>query len=155
MVGIFLQSKIPAASRFIAPYASILSALSLYVVVLGIASQASASLIDNLTILPSLFLCVVLQILLQMGFGYLFAKWMRYSDIESRAVLFEVGICNSALATVLANDTFGSMAGMAAMANTVCNLTLGSLLAAILSAIPLRSSSSVSLKDTNKEKISS
>lgn len=108
--------------------------------VLGIASQASIPLLEHPAILPSLFICVILQIILQMLLGYLFARFLHYDETECRSIVFEVGICNAALATVLANDTFGPLAGLAAMANMVCNLTLGSLLAAILASIPVRAS---------------
>lgn len=138
IIGIFIQYKVPKIQQYVKPAAPIFSSAALYIVVLGIASQASKPLLGHPAILPSLFLCVILQIILQMLLGYLFAKFLRYDEAECRSIVFEVGICNAALATVLANDTFGPLAGLAAMANMVCNLTLGSLLAAILASIPVR-----------------
>ncbi|MFT9847151.1 bile acid:sodium symporter family protein [Aneurinibacillus sp. REN35] len=142
LLGIVVQHFFPRSHEAIKPYASILSALSLYIVVIGIASNASSSLLEHAAILPALFFCVILQILLQMLGGYVYARWLRCSDAECRSMIFEVGICNTALATVLANDTFGPLAGLASMANMVCNLTLGSLLAVILASTPLRTYSS-------------
>lgn len=145
LFGILMQHVFPRSHEATKPYASILSALSLYVVVIGIASNASGPLLEHAAILPVLFFCVILQILLQMLGGYVYARWLRCSDAECRSMIFEVGICNTALATVLANDTFGPLAALASMANMVCNLTLGSLLAVILAAIPLRTYAPVSL----------
>ncbi|WHY94503.1 bile acid:sodium symporter family protein [Neobacillus cucumis] len=140
IVGIFIQYKFPKLQQHVKPAAPIFSSVALYIVVLGIASQASIPLLAHPAILPSLFLCVSLQIILQMMLGYFFAKVLRYDEAVCRSIVFEVGICNSALATVLANDAFGPLAGLAAMANMVCNLTLGSLLAAVLASIPFRTS---------------
>jgi BASS family bile acid:Na+ symporter len=134
--GIALQKIIPTCNKMIKPYASIISAISLYVVVIGVSSNASNSLLAHTSILGPLFLCVCLQIILQMSLGYIYAKLSRFSEAECRSILFEIGICNTALATVLANDTFGPLAALASMANMICNLTLGSLVAVILSSIP-------------------
>lgn len=153
IVGIFIQYKIPKIQQQVKPAAPIFSSISLYIVVLGIASRASLPLLKHPAILPSLFLCVILQIILQMLLGFLFAKFFRYDAAECRSIVFEVGICNSALATVLANDTFGPLAGLAAMVNMVCNLTLGSLLAAILASIPIMTSlKKVTIKEVSYNK---
>ncbi|UOF88621.1 bile acid:sodium symporter family protein [Fodinisporobacter ferrooxydans] len=135
-VGMFLQWKFSKFNTSIKPYAPIASAIALYILVLGVAGNASKSLLQHASILPILILCVIVQIVLQMGLGYGYAKLLRFDESSCRSVLFEVGICNSALATVLANDAFGPLAGMASMANMLCNLTLGSLTAAILASVP-------------------
>ncbi|WP_218092798.1 bile acid:sodium symporter family protein [Paenibacillus solanacearum] len=138
MTGMVLQRFVPRAGLAMKPYASILSALSLYVVVIGVAAGGSGSLLQHASVLPKLFAAVSLQIVLQMAAGYAYAVWIGCGDAECRSMLFEVGICNTALSTVLANDAFGPLAGLASMANMVCNLTLGSLAAVILSSVPLR-----------------
>jgi bile acid:Na+ symporter, BASS family len=136
-IGICLQFWFPLLNQMIKPVASMASSLALYIVVLGVAANASVFIMASANVLPKVLLCVILQITLQMVIGYAYAKCLRFDDAGCRSVLFEVGICNSALATVLANDAFGPIAGMASMANMVCNLTLGSLAAAILAGIPL------------------
>jgi bile acid:Na+ symporter, BASS family len=137
IIGICLQFWFPRLNRMIKPIAPIASSLALYIVVLGVAANASVFIMINSNVLPRVLLCVILQITLQMVIGYAYAKCLRFDDAGCRSVLFEVGICNSALATVLANDAFGPIAGMASMANMVCNLTLGSLAAAVFAGIPL------------------
>ncbi|MGG3928037.1 bile acid:sodium symporter family protein [Metabacillus fastidiosus] len=150
LFGIALQYFLPKTNKFIKPYAPIISAISLYVVVAGIAANASKPLLAHTSILPSLFLCVSIQIILQMVLGYWYGKWIGCTEAECRSMLFEVGICNSALATVLANDTFGPLAGLAAMANMVCNLTLGSLMGVIFSYIPIRTKSEQNIEANDK-----
>lgn len=138
-LGIALRTIWPALQRSVQPVASILSALALYVVVLGVVAPASGPLRAHANELIAVGVCVVLQIVFQMIFGYLYARWMKFGDAASRTMIFEVGICNTALAAVLATSAFGPLAGVAAMANMVCNLTIGSLVAVVLSGISVRS----------------
>jgi bile acid:Na+ symporter, BASS family len=48
------------------------------------------------------------------------------------SLVFQVAIGNSSLAAVLSNEVFGALAAVAAIANMVCNLTMGSLLTVLL-----------------------
>ncbi|MEO2222665.1 bile acid:sodium symporter family protein [Priestia megaterium] len=151
MVGISLQSIFPYLSKGIKPFIPIISSLALYTVVLGIVSNAKSVLLQDISILFPIAICVFLQVTLQMVCGYGYAKLLRYSEAECRAILFEVGICNSALAAVLANDTFGSMASVAAMANMVCNLVIGSFIAAILASTKNSAYSSITIIENKGE----
>lgn len=152
--GVVFQSIIPTCNRIIKPYASIICALCLYVVVIGVSSNASHLLLENTSILGTLFLCVCLQIILQMSLGYIYAKFIRLSESECRSILFEVGICNTALATVLANVTFGPLAALASMANMISNLTIGSFVAFVLGSIPY-SNNGIQTFSKPKEKVNS
>lgn len=81
--------------------------------------------------MPLVLVVVMMQVGLQMGIGYFYGKALRLNESGCRSLLFEVGISNSALAAVLANSVFGPLAAVAAIVNMVCNLTLGSLVAAL------------------------
>lgn len=133
MLGILLQRFLPRFADSVRGAAPILSALALYVVVLGIVAPASHTVLAHASVLPLVLLCAVLQIVLQMIFGTLYARMIGFDDASTRSQLFEVGICNTALAAVLATEAFGPLAGVAAMMNMVCNLTIGSLVAVLLS----------------------
>ncbi|MFD1677193.1 bile acid:sodium symporter family protein [Alicyclobacillus fodiniaquatilis] len=140
--GILLQIVAPKIQTWVRPMSSMLSALALYVVVIGIVAPASASVSAHAAILVPIFVCVILQILLQMGAGGLYARLLKFDSSTLRSELFEVGICNTALAAVLATDAFGPLAGVACMINVVCCLVIGSFAAVFLSRIPLRPSKS-------------
>ncbi|MFC7391973.1 bile acid:sodium symporter family protein [Scopulibacillus cellulosilyticus] len=131
--GLILQIVFPVLKRILNKYTSIFSSLALFIVVLGVVSGAQASLESHMTILLSVAVCVTLQVSLQMFFGYGLGRLLNFRSSDCRSLIFETGICNSALAAVLANSYFGSVAGVAAMANMVCNLTMGSLVASLLS----------------------
>ncbi|WAH41288.1 bile acid:sodium symporter family protein [Alicyclobacillus fastidiosus] len=130
--GIALQSFIPTTRTYLTPFTPLLSAFALYGIVLGIVSGAFHVLSLNSDIIPLVALAVLLQVGVQMVIGYLYGRLLRVDDRSCRSLVFEVGICNSALAAVLAQDVFGSMAAVAAIANMVCNLTMGSMVAALM-----------------------
>lgn len=151
--GIVLQMAIPVLRRAVQPIGSILSALALYVVVLGVVAPASGPLLEHVSLLLPVVAAVVLQILLQMGLGYLYARAVRFDIPARRSMIFEVGICNTALAAVLATQAFGPMAGVVAMANMVCNLTLGSLAAVWLGSRPAPAANPAAAGDRRAEEL--
>ena len=63
--------------------------------------------------------------------GYFIAKSLKISEVNSRAILFHTGICNTALAATLAMQHINSMAAVPAVANMIVNLTMGALVANI------------------------
>jgi bile acid:Na+ symporter, BASS family len=130
--GIFIQSIAPRVRIFFTPFAPILSSLALYVIVLGVVSGASDVLSRNSDVLLLLGFAVLVQVGLQMLVGYFYGKALKVDRSSCRSLVFEIGICNSALAAVLANDVFGSLAAVAAISNMVCNLTMGGLVAALM-----------------------
>jgi BASS family bile acid:Na+ symporter len=132
LLGIILQLIFPKVKGYLEPFTSTLSALALYGVVFGIVSGAADVLIHHFLIIPLIGCAVVLQVGAQMIVGYLYGKVLRMDERSCRSLMFEVGICNSALAAVLSNEFFGSLAATAAIANMVCNLTMGSLVAALM-----------------------
>ncbi len=132
MFGVLIQSIVPRVKTDVTPIAPILSALALYGIVLVIVSGASNVLVHNIRTLPFIGCAVTLQVGGQMMVGYLYGRVLRLEERSRRSLVFQVGISNSALAAVLSNEIFGSLAAVAAIANMVCNLTMGSLLAAFL-----------------------
>ncbi len=132
VVGIVMQKISHTIKSSVAPLTPILSALALYGIVLGIVSGASETLLHDKGSVPLVLVVVMMQVSLQMGIGYFYGKSLRLNESGCRSLLFEVGISNSALAAVLANSVFGPLAAVAAIVNMVCNLTLGSLVAALL-----------------------
>ncbi len=109
-----------------------LSALALYIVVLGVVSKASSAFLVNKQILIPLILEVVLQVSIPMLAGYWYAKLWRMDEASCRSVLFEVGIPNAALAAVLAAANIGALAGLVAVLNMIGNLTFGAVAASLL-----------------------
>ncbi len=138
--GILIQIIMPHIHTLVRQVSSLLSALALYVVVIGIVAPASLSVSEHVGVLLPVLACVILQIILQLSIGGLYARLLKFKPAAVRSELFEVGICNTALAAVLATDAFGALAGVACMINVVCCLVIGSLVAVYMSKLPLPSS---------------
>lgn len=96
---------------------------------LAVVSSAQAMLQSSLSLLPLLFLCVLLQVALPMVLGYLYGAGLRADEPDRRALSYEFGICNTALAALLAMQHIGPLAAVPAVANLITNTCLGSLLA--------------------------
>ncbi|UOF90054.1 bile acid:sodium symporter [Fodinisporobacter ferrooxydans] len=132
LTGIIIQSIFPLARIFLKSFAPILSSLALYGIVLGVVSDASDVLYRNSGILLLVGIAVIFQVGAQMVIGFLYGKALRIDKSSCRSLVFEIGICNSALAAVLSNDVFGPLAAVAAILNMVCNLTLGGFVASYM-----------------------
>ncbi|VDG99091.1 bile acid transporter [Lysinibacillus sphaericus] len=130
--GLFVQWKWQPQVVRVRPYTPVLSQLALFIVVLSVISNAQQSLQENLSILPLVFVAVTLQVTIPMFAGYLIARLLKAPEVNSRAILFHTGICNSALAATLAMEHFGSLAAVPAVANMVMNLTIGAIVASVL-----------------------
>ena len=88
---------------------------------------------ENLHLLPLLGVAVVVQVTAPMWAGYKLAQWLGLKEEECRAILFETGICNTALAALLALDHISAAAAVPAVANMVVNLSVGAFVALQLS----------------------
>lgn len=129
VTGLLLQWKWAKRTEFVKPYTAVLSQLALFVVVLSVISNAQASLQENLSILPLVFLAVFFQVTIPMVAGYFISKALKIPEENSRAILFHTGICNTALAATLAMEHVSSLAAVPAVANMVINLTIGAIVA--------------------------
>lgn len=128
-LGLFLQYKSPKRVRFIKPYTSILSQMSLFLIILAVVSQAQPMLEQNFSHLPLIFLAVSLQVIVPMFTGYTLAKLFKVADQYVIAITFHTGICNTALSATLATDHLSALAAVPSVANMIVNLTVGAIVA--------------------------
>jgi BASS family bile acid:Na+ symporter len=136
VTGNLLQVLSRRLSEGVRKATPVLSSVALYIVVLGVVSAAGPALLENRPVLLPLFIVAVLQVALPMIAGYVYARLWRLDEPACRSILFEVGIPNAALAAVLASTNIGPLAGLAAIVNLVCNMTLGAAAASILMLKP-------------------
>lgn len=129
LIGLILQWKWAKKIEVVKPYTAVLSQLALFIVVLSVISSAQHSLQSNLSMLPIIFVAVLFQVTIPMFAGYFISRWMKVSEENSRAILFHVGICNTALAATLTMEHVSSLAAVPAVANMVVNLTIGAIAA--------------------------
>jgi BASS family bile acid:Na+ symporter len=129
LLGLLLQwrwEKRVAAVRNRIP---LFSSAALLLIDLAVVSNAQPVLAAHLSLLPMLFFCVFLQVTLPMLLGYLYGFCIRAAEPDRRAIAYQFGICNTALAALLAMQHIDAMAAVPAVANMITNTTLGALIA--------------------------
>lgn len=132
-VGLFLQWKWYDKVKYVQPYTSFISTIALFIVVLSVISGAQQSLHQHIKLLPLIFVAVFFQVSIPMIAGYWIARYFNIAEPSRRSILFHVGICNTALSSTLAMQHISSVAAVPAVANMVVNLTIGALVANMLS----------------------
>src|SRR5699024_1030893 len=92
-IGLFLQWKFPKRVKVITPYTGLLSQLALFVVVLSVISKAEPALRENMSLLPFVFIAVILQVAIPMFAGFLISKLLKVPRANMVAITFHTGIC--------------------------------------------------------------
>jgi len=128
-LGLFIQWKWEKHLTQVRKLIPLMSTAAVLIINLAVVSGAQAMLQSHLSLLPLLFLCVFLQIALPLLLGYLYGAGLRAPEAERRALSYEFGICNTALAALLAMHHIGPLAAVPAVANLITNTCVGSLLA--------------------------
>lgn len=127
-LGVFLQWRFSHTVNRVKPYTSILSQLALFLIIVSVISSAQSSLEENLHLLPLIGFAVFLQVAIPMFGGYYLSKLFNVGEAAARSILFQTGICNTALAATLALEHVSSLAAVPAVVNMVINLTLGAIM---------------------------
>lgn len=130
-LGLAVQWKWESKLAHIRQVIPVLSAFALIIVDLAVVSSAQKSLEQNLDILPWLFLCVFFQITIPMVLGYFFGASLQMPEADRRSIVYEFGICNTALAALLAMDHISPIAAVPAVANMITNTSTGALIAIV------------------------
>ncbi|MFE4708837.1 bile acid:sodium symporter family protein [Peribacillus simplex] len=110
----------------IQPYSKLISSLTIILIVLSVVGNVSSQVIVPTNLLFFIACAVFFQVLLPMIGGYKIALMIGIKKENAIAILFEVGLCNSALAAILALEVFGEIAAVPAVINMIFNLSLGS-----------------------------
>ncbi|MGO4888329.1 bile acid:sodium symporter family protein [Anaerobacillus sp. MEB173] len=137
IAGLLLQWKWSDKIAVVKPFFPISSILALFVIVLGVTASAYDSLITYTSLLPLLFGVVFFQVAVPMAGGYYIAKLLKLPEASCRAMLFHIGICNTALSATLAMNHIDPMAAVPSVVNMVINLSLGAFVANWLGRTPV------------------
>ncbi len=124
--GMIVQRKNPSFTSFAKSTTKFGSSISLLLTVHIIVGSGKGAIQQELAILPLLFLVVFIQVVLPMIASYFIAKKLLISEADARAILFQVGLCNTALAAILAFEFIGELAAIAPIVNMIINLSTGS-----------------------------
>ncbi|HAC78909.1 MAG: bile acid:sodium symporter family protein [Candidatus Binatia bacterium] len=127
-LGVVLNQFAPRLVGWVQPVAPLVAVLAIVMICASIIGQRSAEIIEAA---GSLLLAVGLLHLGGFFFGYSLARLFGYPDAIRRTVSIEVGMQNSGLAVVLANQHFANpLTAVPAAISAVTHSVIGSLLAA-------------------------
>ncbi|UOQ91917.1 bile acid:sodium symporter family protein [Halobacillus shinanisalinarum] len=109
----------------IKPYTKFASSVTIIFIVLSVVAGVSQQVAIQNDLLALIVITVFFQVFIPMVGGYRVALWLGNKKENAIAILFEVGLCNSALAAILALEFFGETAAVPAVINMIFNLSLG------------------------------
>ncbi len=127
--GLTLKNFFPKAAQHASEMTRLGSSFALLLIVHTIVSNGSEAISMQLKFLPLITLAAFFQVVFPMLAAYLFAKKLNICEKDARAFLFQIGICNTALAAILAFQFIGELAAIAPILAMVINLSVGSYIA--------------------------
>ncbi|MFB4165731.1 bile acid:sodium symporter family protein [Alteribacillus sp. JSM 102045] len=126
-LGIFIQRVWPKSVDYSKNMTKFGSSLSLLLIVHIIVGEGKEAVATRLDVVPLMVGVILIQVLLPMALAYYIAKKWRTAEEDARAILFHVGLCNTALAAILAFEFIGELGAVPPIINTIINLSLGAL----------------------------
>ncbi|WP_240620235.1 bile acid:sodium symporter family protein [Peribacillus acanthi] len=104
------------------------SSLSLLLVIHTLVGDGKYHFQEEWLLLGKMIFVSFLQILIPMVIAYYLSKYLSLSDEDTKAVMFQVSLCNTALAAILAFDMIGGAGAIPPIINLIINLSLGALI---------------------------
>lgn len=124
--GILFQRTFPKSVVYSKSVTKFGSSLALLLNVHIIVGRGKEAILENLTLLPIICVAVFFQVVFPMLASYFIVKKLSIHEVDARAILFQVGLCNTALAAILAIEFIGEFAAIAPIINMIINLSVGS-----------------------------
>lgn len=128
-IGLLIQRLFPQLSTHSRSITRFGSSLSLLLIIHTIVGHGSKAISLELELLPLIVVVTFIQVVFPMGAAYFIAKKLFIEEEDARALLFQVGLCNTALAAILAFEFIGELAAIAPIVNMIINLSVGSMIA--------------------------
>src|SRR5699024_5811185 len=125
VLGMAARHLFQNAIHKITEYRRFASSFTIVFIVVTVVASVSSQMKLGAGLLVGLTIAVFVQVLLPMLAGYKIALLAGIKRESAIAILFEVGLCNSALAAILALEFFGVTAAIPAVINMIINLSLG------------------------------
>lgn len=128
-LGLSIQRLFPRLITHSKSITSFGSSLSLLIIIHTIVGDGTEAIGKELGSLPLIVLATTIQVVLPMLAAYYIAKKLAVVEEDARAILFQVGLCNTALAAILSFEFIGELAAIAPIVNMIVNLSVGSMIA--------------------------
>ncbi|MCM3601234.1 bile acid:sodium symporter [Robertmurraya korlensis] len=137
--GLFFQQKAKRLVENSKMITKLGSALALLLIVHIIMVSGKESIASELELIPLVVVSTFVQVLLPMVLTYFICKKIMNEE-DTRAAIFQVGLCNTAFAAILAYQFIGELGVIAPILNMMVNLSIGALLANYFSKEEIKSS---------------
>ncbi|EGA90551.1 bile acid:sodium symporter [Planococcus donghaensis MPA1U2] len=128
-LGLWIQKGIPKLKSYTGPVTKLGTSLALLVIVHTIIGSGKEAITSELATIPLLVVATFIQVTVPMAAAYFIAKALKMDEQDARAALFQVGLCNTALAAILAYKFIGELGVIAPIFNMIFNLSIGAMIA--------------------------
>ncbi|AIY04582.1 bile acid:sodium symporter [Planococcus sp. PAMC 21323] len=128
-LGLFLQKVIPSLKSYTGSVTKLGTSIALLVIVHTIIGSGKEAIASELATIPLIAMATFIQVTLPMAAAYFIARGLKMEEQDARAALFQVGLCNTALAAILAYKFIGELGVIAPIFNMVFNLSIGAMIA--------------------------
>lgn len=128
-LGLFLQQRAKALSIHALSLTKFGSSMSLLLIIHTLVGNGKEGIASQLSHFPLVLLATFIQVVLPMILAYVIAKALSMKEEDARATMFQVGLCNTALAAIIANEFIGEVGAIPAIINMIINLSVGAALA--------------------------
>ncbi|MTD31142.1 bile acid:sodium symporter family protein [Planomicrobium sp. YIM 101495] len=137
--GLIIQRSAPKLKVYSRSVTKLGSSVALLVIVYTLVGDGKNAIASELSIIPLVAAATFIQVVFPMAAAYWLARLFRMEEADARATLFQVGLCNTALAAILAFQFIGELGTVAPIFNMIFNLSIGALTANRFAAIIIQS----------------
>jgi bile acid:Na+ symporter, BASS family len=128
-IGIAIQRSSPQAANYSKSITKLGSSITLLLIVHTIVGSGKHAISSELLLLPTIVFATLLQVLFPIAASLYICRKLKIAEEDIRAILFQVGLCNTALAAILAFQFVGELGVIAPIVNMIINLSVGSTMA--------------------------
>ncbi|TWI52658.1 bile acid:sodium symporter family protein [Halalkalibacter nanhaiisediminis] len=128
-LGVLVQKTIPKVVTHSLSITKFGSSMALLLIIHTIVGSGKEAITSQIAMLPIVFIATFIQVVLPMALAYVIARRLKIGEKDARGILFHAGLCNTALAAILAFEFIGELAVIPPIINMVINLSVGSFLA--------------------------
>lgn len=129
VLGLWIQQALPKLKAYTGSATKLGTVLALLLIVHTIIGSGKEAITSELASIPLLIIATFIQVTLPMAAAYFIAKALKMEEADARAALFQVGLCNTALAAILAYKFIGELGVVAPIFNMIFNLSIGAMVA--------------------------
>lgn len=127
--GLVVQKSVAGLKNYSKSVTKLGSSLALLLIVHTIIGSGKEAIASEANTIPLIAGATFIQVAFPMAAAYFIAKKLQFDEGDARAALFQVGLCNTALAAILAFKFIGELGTIAPIFNMIFNLSIGAWVA--------------------------